>query len=1618
MRLLSLFSMSILLLCVCPALTVQADAVETPPFPGVAKGETEIISLDKRNLSADKATISVLSADESGLVLEFDLPEIGIQALDIAGETYHAVEIAGGAYRGEEGSPMLPTFSRFIQVPDRVGVTFDIQTVEMTELTGYRPVPMQGADNTDFVLNEDAYAQIGYDNTERITVGEPAIARDLRLVPLTFNPVRYDPAQGTMEVVSKVQVRINFAGEDLRNAAPLQHSLIPESFHNLYKDIVVNYGGPRDDQTVGLGMYVIICPNNTTVINKLQPLIEWRERKGYDVYLATTAETGSSKENIKSWLMTQYNAWDNPPEYVALVGDVSGSVVIPTWHESWSGYSGEGDHPYAELAGGDVLADVHIGRISVSSTSELELYVNKIVGYESNPYMTQTSWYKRGTLVGDPDQSGYTCLQIMQWLKTQLLDVGYAEVDTVFTSPWLSRMVSSLNDGCSVFGFRGYYWVQGLDPGQISNLQNGKKMTFAVLLTCDTGSFDSGSCRSEAFIRCGAPPNTPSGGIAAIGTSTIHTHTRFNNCVTYGIWQGALYENPEFGAAFTRGLYELYLNYAAYDMTDVRIFSHWNNLMGDPAGVLWTDIPQTIAASYPADIAVGTNSVTVSVTKGGVPLENAYVCLKKDDDNTHARGYTNTNGEIELHINDATVGDLLVTVTKHNCKPILNTIDVSQETRFVSYFAHTLDGDGAANPNESLALDVQVKNFGTSSASSVNGIISSSDSYVNITDSSESFGTVAAGGTAWSAGDFNFQIAGDAPSGHIIQIGLDATSGGDTWHSVIEIPVVAASFEYANQVVYDVGSRLDPGEAGELAVDISNFGNASGTSVTGVLSTTSEWVTITDDSGSYGTINTGSHAMNSSDRFGVSTAADCYPGHLAQMELDLTFSNGATDKVLFELPVGEASTNTPTGPDAYGYYAYDNTDTAYPEAPNGISFVEIASNYGGPGSSVGLGDFGTAQDDSKTVTLPFAFTYYGETFTRATICSNGWMSMGSTYLTNYRNWTIPCIGAPPNMIAPMWDNFYQSSSDQVYHYFDAANHRYIIQWSRLKNAYNSSARSNFEVMLYDPAHYSTETGDGIIIFAYEDFNNVDALQHYSTVGIQNADNSTGVLYSYWNTYNSGAAPINDTRVIKFVPRSTFPRGTFSGHVANATDGNADLPNAQIRMVETGQTLVTDANGNFGSAVQTGLYTVECSHAGFTTETIYNVSIVEDQTTVRNFALDDIAGPVFSGTTVLDNTIDTAGPYDISTYVAEYSTVEELSLYYNIGQGWQSTPLVPDNGQYRASIPGAPYTTLVQYYLYGRDIGDLEGFDPLEGQSEPYTFWVMPPVLADDVEDGIGDWTHESLEGGYIDQWHRSSARNHTSGGSYSWKAGGSGTSDYDGKNYGALISPVFELESEATFTFWHRMNAEQNNSNPSRGYDGGYIEQRVDGGNWEHVTPVSGGYTHTTQVGADSPFSADIPFYSGTFDWKETTIIFGEEDLGSVQIRFVFGSDDNTNFEGWYVDDFFILADAPGLSDTEDHDQMPAQLQLYQNHPNPFSAASAATQIRFDLPRSATVSLKIVDTSGRLVRTLVSQSMTAGAHLVSWNGRDEADRLVGSGVYFYVLDSPGIHEAKQMLILK
>ncbi|MGH7492581.1 MAG: T9SS type A sorting domain-containing protein [bacterium] len=111
----------------------------------------------------------------------------------------------------------------------------------------------------------------------------------------------------------------------------------------------------------------------------------------------------------------------------------------------------------------------------------------------------------------------------------------------------------------------------------------------------------------------------------------------------------------------------------------------------------------------------------------------------------------------------------------------------------------------------------------------------------------------------------------------------------------------------------------------------------------------------------------------------------------------------------------------------------------------------------------------------------------------------------------------------------------------------------------------------------------------------------------------------------------------------------------------------------------------------------------------------------------------------------------------------------------------------------------------------------------------------------------------------------------------------------------------------------------------------------------------------------------------------------------------------------------FDLSTLTGVEERGEGHLIAGTLTLEQNYPNPFNPATA---IIFSLPVAAEVLVQIFNTRGQLVRMLLREGRESGSHVVHWNGRDEQDREVANGMYFYQLRAGSQVLQKKLILLR
>lgn len=88
----------------------------------------------------------------------------------------------------------------------------------------------------------------------------------------------------------------------------------------------------------------------------------------------------------------------------------------------------------------------------------------------------------------------------------------------------------------------------------------------------------------------------------------------------------------------------------------------------------------------------------------------------------------------------------------------------------------------------------------------------------------------------------------------------------------------------------------------------------------------------------------------------------------------------------------------------------------------------------------------------------------------------------------------------------------------------------------------------------------------------------------------------------------------------------------------------------------------------------------------------------------------------------------------------------------------------------------------------------------------------------------------------------------------------------------------------------------------------------------------------------------------------------------------------------------------------------PTQFELAQNYPNPFNPS---TTIKFSIPHSSSVTLKVFNALGQEVSTLIDQNMEAGSHVINFDATQ-----LNSGIYYYRLQAGMFNEVRKMTLIK
>jgi len=1004
-----------------------------------------------------------------------------------------------------------------------------------------------------------------------VSVGDPGVFKDFGVLPVTIFPVR-TMSDGSVVAASEVTVNVTAT-----YTGPVITSPITRSFDEIYETTLLGYANfsMGRSRLWRPGTYLIMRrPNvDTNYVPVVNLFVRNKRLEGYNVIVDTT--TASTQDQIKQIILNEYQSLANtlPIEYVLLIGEADQGTtademptftytipspleVVPT------------DLPYVRLDGADIWPEALLGRISVVSYVELATVVNKTVRHQNTPYVGVvgttgiTAVQKmRSALMFAGNFAGGAPPPITPTQNTEaaaelLREHGYTTHEYLYPPaqiPGTDSLLYWINSGVSLITYRGWGDSNGplvprLQILDLAGINNVYTQAPFISIVCQNGRYamlDGGTCFGEAWCKLGTPsPTGLKGGPAFFGASHLHTSTRYNNVILGGYVQGWLTEHlDKLGLAALRAKLEVYRGFPL-EPTAIEEYFSFYNILGDPSLQLWVGAPDSMQVMFPATLSASNSTVGVHVTNNaGVPLPNmiATVLVGKTIPATAGRNQgvavTDASGNANIPLQVTTNDTVVIEVRGGNYRPQLVTRYVTGAITNALRVDSVSFADGnnhLPEPGEQANLLVYVTNV---SSAAVNAQVAlaqtSSRNRISIINGTSNAGTINANATGTLT--FTIRICSLADQ---TPLALELNRSGELTDFIVPI-----GFCYPFVSNYSVSSgTLIPGQSATVQLSVKNQGTSPIPVSSYMFSTFSNGITNLPTAWST-TANSVAEGDSIIIPVNIAVSGTIIPGQVIPVRLFMTIPDGGSDTMVtnFNLICGTRPVNYPTGPDNYGYYAYQNSDSvagANWPLPT-YNWRECDPDSGGNGTLVRLED-----DQTFSIALPFSIQYYGVTYQPRglSICSNGWVSFDSTQFFDFYNWALPCANGPRTLVAPNWDDLKGLPEDSgrvwiAYHY-NASDTTLIIEWSRCYSRYGIETipvKQRFEVVFY--GNRRGPTGDNVIDFIYNLSSDIDAGNNYTTIGIMNWDHTDGLDLTYAHSPAPGFDSLRNHSAVRFTTQA-------------------------------------------------------------------------------------------------------------------------------------------------------------------------------------------------------------------------------------------------------------------------------------------------------------------------------------------------------------------------------------------------------------------------------------------------------------------------------------------------
>ena len=768
-----------------------------------------------------------------------------------------------------------------------------------------------------YIQDPSVYTKDAFYPAQPVIVSTPSALRGVNVVRLGITPYQYNPVTKQLKVYRDIKIQVIAEGGDGTYGTERLRS---RWWDPILKNSIVNSQVlPEIDYAKQIAAarssneyeYLIITPNDPEFVAWADTISRFRNMQGIHTGAVTLGEIGGVNAiALEAYINSIYADWQTPPAAVLLLGDygtnMNNTIISPIWDNYCVS-----DNILADVDNNS-MPDIVFARITAQNGDQLKTMIKKFIDYETNPPtsfdfydhpITALGWQtERWFQICSETVGGFWKNELGKHpIRINEVYEGNPEVDPWSTAPNTSGVMEyfgpngvnyitetpgelgawqggnsddinqAINQGSFMLQHRDHgnevgWGEPGYNKGSINGLTN-TDLTFVMSINCLTGKYNNSSeVFSEKFHRYTYGGHA-SGALGLIAASEV-SYSFVNDAYVWGLydymWPDFM---PDYGGnfpethgtlpAFANAYGKIFLEYTGwpYNTGNKEVTYNLFHHHGDAFLNVYTEVPQELTIDHNEVILSGLPTFEITADAGSL------ICLSADGQIIAVAEGTGEPQVIPVdYIVPGTLVDLVITKqnyfryhTQLLCVPPSGPYLLNIEKSFLNS-----NGSDFICFGDETYLSLKMKNVGTEAANNTVVTVSCDDQFIQLSDNTETYGTIEAEQEIMIENGFSFTVAGNIPDQHQVIFHVSAVSGETTWESEIEMtvnaPDIKVNFFHLTLVTGNSNGIVDAGETYEIQFDIQNQGHSATKSLVSSLFTENNFTRIYTDATSTETL--------------------------------------------------------------------------------------------------------------------------------------------------------------------------------------------------------------------------------------------------------------------------------------------------------------------------------------------------------------------------------------------------------------------------------------------------------------------------------------------------------------------------------------------------------------------------------------------------------------------------------------------------------------------------------------------------------------------------------------------------------------------------------------------